>query len=267
MTQNAVIPFRPSADPLDCGGGTQWFDGTNCWNGFAFPVTFSGLPAVNLPSQVIWTIQYNTSHHGYAPIGGSCTDNCAYDSLNVGAHTLAGAPFAGHDMDPDDAVWSTSHVPFYCDPLTPANALVVDCGWTGNTPMATIVTKPGTYAASTQKIDRLTSAPPATLTSWNAWQENSPEHAVVGNFVTGPGTPPLGNGSLELSVAAPADGRSVRTFAYNTTNLSDIQTLSYSAYSNTPMSGNPTVAVMPSLFLDVNPVSYTHLTLPTNREV
>ena len=110
-TVSFAIPYRPSADPTCPGGGTAWRAGNgNCYNGLAVDIEFDMTDlAVTLPDDVIWGIAYNTSHHGYAPIGGS---GGPYDSLNVG---LSPAATVGTDVDPDAVFWNTTVAGFYCD--------------------------------------------------------------------------------------------------------------------------------------------------------
>ena len=117
-TQTFNIPYRPSADP-GCGSGGQWSVGGNCFNGFAVPITFDFTNAAlqtPLPAQVIWTVAFNTTTHGYNPIGAAaCGSNCPYDSLNVGLNDVAPNPSVGTDTNPDGAFWNTSFAGFYCD--------------------------------------------------------------------------------------------------------------------------------------------------------
>ncbi len=67
-----------------------------------------------------------------------------------------------------------------------------------------------------------------------------------GTFVTGPSTPPLGNGSLELTVDS-TGGEIFGTFTYAGTRLDTIKSLSYSTYR---VSGAPALA--PHLDFDVD---------------
>lgn len=118
-TQTFTIPYRPSADTVNCVGG-RWYNAadTTCYNGFATTITFD-LSAQNvvLPDEVIWGVAYNTSHYGAAPIGtgAACyteSGGCGYDSLNVGAETLA---LVGTDVDPDGAFLDSTYGGAYCD--------------------------------------------------------------------------------------------------------------------------------------------------------
>jgi hypothetical protein len=116
-TETFAIPFRPSVDPT-CPGGTAWRDKAGvCFNGFATPITFSlSGEGITLPSNVIATIAYNTSHHGYSPRGTQpCAANCGYDSLNVGAETAGPTVGSIPAALINDTYWATTFAGFYCD--------------------------------------------------------------------------------------------------------------------------------------------------------
>lgn len=153
ITQVAAVPFRPSADNVNCTGGDigKWFDAaaTACRNGFAFPVTFSFPTEVVLPDRVIWSVAYDTSNYGKSPIGVTClpSTNCGYDSLNVGTDNRGSTTaFAGTDVDPDGAFLSSVTPGSYCPPPPPVvGSLLNDTApgcYTAFRPMARIVTKP-----------------------------------------------------------------------------------------------------------------------------
>jgi hypothetical protein len=105
-TKTVAVHYRPSASPkcTDANDGKWYSDKDHtCYNGFAQTVEMN-LPDVTLPDQVIWTVKYNTSHFGPAPIGQSTdcygtSNGCGYDSLNVGAESFPNAPFAGTDIN------------------------------------------------------------------------------------------------------------------------------------------------------------------------
>ena len=133
-TQTFTIPFRPSADAVNCVGTNagKWYStaAATCFNGFATKVTFdlSTNPTV-LPDNLVWTVAYNTTHYGASPIGESAacyssSGGCGYDSLNVGAESFIGLPDAGTDPSEDIVVRNG----------------VLESGWTGNRPLATIRT-------------------------------------------------------------------------------------------------------------------------------
>ena len=127
LTHTFTIPFRPSADPVNCTGPNagRWFDGTTCSTGIAVVVDFVFPAGTILPDTLIWGIAYNTATAGRAPIG----TPGPYDSLNVGALTVN--PTVGTDVDEDMA--------FIAD--FPSGAFVSDLGWTANRPMARIATQ------------------------------------------------------------------------------------------------------------------------------
>ena len=139
-TVTITVPYRPSAS-AQCTGASagKWYNSKDrtCYNGLPHLVTvnMSDL-AVTLPTQVIWSVQYNTTTSGYAPIGNvlpcsSKPGGCGYDTLNVGAFSYPNAPFAGTDVD-TDAV-------FLADAIAPNGAM--QSGWTGNRPLGAIATR------------------------------------------------------------------------------------------------------------------------------
>ncbi|MBP8539183.1 hypothetical protein [Streptomyces sp. MK37H] len=152
VTKTFNIPYRPSADPVNCTGSNagKWFSPADntCYNGLAHTVKFDFPGVTTLPDQVIWTVAYNTTHAGYNPIGESAPcftsgNGCPYDSLNVGAQTFPGAPFAGTDVDPNGVFINSSSASTYCDGGaggTGTLRLDTPC-WTGFTPLGEIKTK------------------------------------------------------------------------------------------------------------------------------
>ncbi len=135
VTQTFAIPFRPSADPLNCGDG-RWYSVADaaCYNGFATNITFN-LSGLTVPNQVIYGIAYNTTSWGYSPIGTgapcfSTPQGCGYDSLNV---ALGGTPTVGTDPAPNDAYWNTLTAGYYCDGgIGGSGTFRLDSGcWTG----------------------------------------------------------------------------------------------------------------------------------------
>jgi len=107
-TQTFAIPYRPSYDaagPCAAKNSTGWYSTleAKCYNGFVHPVTFTLPAGITLPAELIWSIAYNTSHRGYAPLGNDPTNalNNPWDSLNVGAFNFSGEPSVGTDVEPD----------------------------------------------------------------------------------------------------------------------------------------------------------------------
>jgi len=116
-TQTFVMPYRPSTDPINCTGG-RWFDGSTCFNGKAFTITFDfSAQNLNLPNQVIFGVAYNTTHYGYSPMGETTacfmapptTGGCPYDSLNVALADPATTLTAGTQPAPNDAYQDTKY--------------------------------------------------------------------------------------------------------------------------------------------------------------
>jgi hypothetical protein len=118
VTKSFTIPYRPSADAVHCTGG-RWYNAADstCYNGYATPITFS-LTGVTLPSNVIVSVAYNTSHYGYSPVGegAACytsSGGCGYDSLNIGLVTTG--PTVGADPAPNAAYQNSPYGSQYCD--------------------------------------------------------------------------------------------------------------------------------------------------------
>ena len=145
-----AIPFRPSADAVKCtaarAGGTA--RPTRSATAASLPKISFDLDGTVLPTNVIWTVAFNTSGYGASPMGytTACAVSaagCGYDSLNVGVQSFVGQPSAGTDVDPAGVVLSSTTPGVYCDGgAGGAGTLRLDTGcWTGFTPLATIRTK------------------------------------------------------------------------------------------------------------------------------
>jgi hypothetical protein len=159
-TQTQTIPYRPSATascPANGGpapAGAAWFNplapgGGACQNSIGKVLTFNFPAGTTLPNTVIWTVAFNTTHYGAAPIGegASCfgtSGGCAYDSLNVGDKTYSGAPYAGTDTDPNGAFLSSTWTGAYCDNgAAGTGSLRLDTGcWGLFRPLGEIITTP-----------------------------------------------------------------------------------------------------------------------------
>lgn len=169
-TQTFTIPYRPSADPQNCpdpdtvagsAANSRWFNPANgvagaCQNAIGTLLTFAFPAGTTLDDNVIWTVEYNTSHSGYNPIaqplgpGDSCSSSpggCGYDSLNVGVKSYPNAPYAGTDVAEDVIFlswYSGSGVPSSYPPPFGNGVLVPlqsSTGWTGFRPLGEIITK------------------------------------------------------------------------------------------------------------------------------
>lgn len=159
------IPYRPSADPVNCSATpNKWYNAADatCNNGLAVLVEWDfSDDAITLPQDVIWTVAYDTTHYGASPIGTgaacySSSGGCGYDSLNVGANTFPGSPFAGTDVDPDGAVLDSTWAGAYCDGgAGGTGTLRTDTSsgcWAGYTPLARIeepACAPARYVSTT----------------------------------------------------------------------------------------------------------------------
>jgi hypothetical protein len=137
-TQTFDLPFRPSRDAsghCDASGFYPWYSVAtgNCYNGLAHEVTFILPAGSNLPSELIWSIAFNTSTHGYNPIGTSGP----YDSLNVGADTLSGVTAFGTNNEPDGAFVNSTWSGAYGDNgAAGVGTFRDDTGWSGYQPLA-----------------------------------------------------------------------------------------------------------------------------------
>lgn len=107
-TQTFVIPWRPEPDPT-CADPSYWraSNGT-CYGGMAVNVTFD-LTGTNVPSQVIYSVAFDTEHYGYSPIGA----RGPYNSFNVALASVP--PTVGTNPFPDTAYWNTVVAGFYSD--------------------------------------------------------------------------------------------------------------------------------------------------------
>lgn len=124
VTRTFTIPFRPSSDTANCGPSAQTFlyNGV-CVHGLPWNVTFP-LGDTVAPNDVIWGIEYNTSHYGPSPYGEltTCYSNennppynqCGYDSLNLG-FTDANGPSVGTDPIPGTLYQNAVYSSDYCD--------------------------------------------------------------------------------------------------------------------------------------------------------
>jgi hypothetical protein len=124
-----TVQYRPSASD-QCGDG-RWYNAKDrtCYNGLpqTVEVDFDGQP---LTDTVIWSVAYNTTHSGAAPIGESAdcygeSGGCGYDSLNVGVWSAPKAPYSGTDLDENEAFVNGA----------------MQAGWSGYRPLGALVTK------------------------------------------------------------------------------------------------------------------------------
>ena len=154
---NPNIPFRPSAIPdANCPNppadpnalNSRFKDPVSgqCNYSLSVPLTFTFPAGTTFTNgqEVVWTVQFNTTHAGYNPIGEATTcfptnPGCGYDSLNVGAKSYPNAPYAGTDVDATSVYRSHGNAN-YGGPFV---ALSLDSvGWTGFRPLGQIVLGP-----------------------------------------------------------------------------------------------------------------------------
>ena len=145
VTTTQTVPYRPSADPLQCTGSDagKWFNPVagGCRNQISTVLTFDLTSQnVTLPDQVIWTVAFNTTHYGAAPIGEaaacfSASGGCPYDSFNVGATSFPQAPYAGTDIS-EDVAWGRG------PEFGAGGVLASSSGWLTFRPVGAIITTP-----------------------------------------------------------------------------------------------------------------------------
>jgi hypothetical protein len=126
-TESFSMPYRPSADLFHCQDG-RWYDGTTCFNGKAFTISFN-LNGQTLPNKIIVGVAYNTAHYGETPLG----EVGPYDSLNVG---LNSTPNVGNNLPTNkDAYLDSTWGDAYCDGGSVTGTFRLDSGcWTGYLP-------------------------------------------------------------------------------------------------------------------------------------
>jgi len=152
-TQPFQIPYRPSADVNLCKDGNG--DPTGAFfNSVSGTCDFSKKTLLTftdwdvdpvLSGNVVWTVEFNTGHYGDTPLApqacNSTLAGCPYDSLNVGAKTFDGAPYAGDFANASDAVLDSTWAGAYCDNGSAGTGtLRPDSGcWTPYQPLGMIV--------------------------------------------------------------------------------------------------------------------------------
>ncbi len=148
VTHTYAIPYRPSANFTKCTGDDagKWYSirDASCKSGKVVRITGS-LGSLDLPEKAIISVEYNTTHYGYEPIGDapcvSTSGGCPYDSLNVGVgdgdtSTPLGEPTVGSQPTPDDAYLNSSWDGAYCDGSLGTGTFRLDAGcWTGYQPL------------------------------------------------------------------------------------------------------------------------------------
>jgi hypothetical protein len=236
-TVDVTVPWRPEAD-VTCPGGTAWKAGdNNCYNGLAFNAVFdmSSLN-VTLSDDVIVGIAYNTQSYGSAPLG---VDG-PYNSLNVGVP--ANQPVTtGADANTDNVFWNTSFAGFYTDGGDGGvGTFRTDTNWTPNGTIAMkIEATPASQSTTVVHQGDLAANFGDVLANPSKWLFYNDETDTIdntqGSMVTGPGTPPLGTGSAQISVTG-TQRRNLATYQFSGTKLGDISTLKFSTYN--PSAGN-----------------------------
>ena len=113
--------LQPPAQALTPGSGSRRKD-SSCKNGKAVRINAS-LGSLDLPEKAIISVEYNTSHYGYEPIGDPLRASRARAVVRTTASTSASAtrarswaePTVGTQPTPDDAYLNSSSIGAYCD--------------------------------------------------------------------------------------------------------------------------------------------------------
>ena len=112
VTQNVFVPYRPSADTVNClpqGNDARFYDAASgtCHWGLYFVVSFD-FSSLNLtlPDRVIVTAAFNTSTAGYAPLGQPAPgEEDGFDLLNMAI--FGEGPSVGEFVDGIVIAWNT----------------------------------------------------------------------------------------------------------------------------------------------------------------
>ncbi len=100
---------------------------------------------------------------------------------------------------------------------------------------------PNAAAAATVVVN------PNNMQGWSFVNDNGAGGS--GSMVSGPATPPLGQGSAQLEVPAPTDGYALAKAAYQGLDLASITSLQYSTYRS---SGGPALAIALQFNIDAD---------------
>ena len=127
LTQAFLVPWRPEPDAASTSPLRPWraADG-NYYAGLAFNLNFDlGSLGLTLPDEVIFSVSFNTQHHGPAPIGAPGP----YNQLHLAASDRTPQP--GVDVEPDAVFWKTARGTGYADGgHAGLNTFRRDTGWT-----------------------------------------------------------------------------------------------------------------------------------------
>ena len=107
----------------------------------------------------------------------------------------------------------------------------------------TVVVSEGTIARQAENTN--------PTKSWVYYRRN----AGTGSFILGPGTPPLGNGSFQISTPTSADKGFLYNFDHVGTSLADIASISYRTYVSSPGSDSRQAPSL-NIQIDINGGTY-----------
>jgi hypothetical protein len=148
VTKTFRLPYRPSASTKCTGSfSAEWFlKHHGCFNGKAANITFD-LSSIHLhlPSTIVWSVAFNTTHFGYSPIDESAAcftgpGGCPYDSLNV---AFGPSVKVGSKPHSDTVFQNTTAPGSLCDTTPTLGVFNLDSPttacWTGVVPAAKFV--------------------------------------------------------------------------------------------------------------------------------
>ena len=119
-------------------------------------------------------------------------------------------------------------------PVPPTSPLAPSLSWSW--PGGTVVVKPSTLKGACQTLAAPTACYSLFPKGWLFYNdETDAGDPTLGSFVTGPGTPVAGTGSVQVSVTG-TQRRNLATYEFAGTPLTDITTLAFSTYN--PSAGN-----------------------------
>ena len=127
LTFDAFVPWRPEADPGNCGAGSTQFLGSDgaCHDASLSTVTFNfDISSALVPGQIIYGLVFNTSSYGPNPTG----TTTPADSLNFAM--ASDPPTTGDNPLPETAYWNTMNPGSYTDGGTAGVGIFrQDQGW------------------------------------------------------------------------------------------------------------------------------------------
>jgi hypothetical protein len=199
ISRSFLIPWRP--EPTAGAAQRAWraADG-NLYTGLAFNATFDlGALVRSLPDEVIFSVAFNTQHHGPKPLGVPGP----YNALHVALSDKLPSP--GADVEPDAVFWQTALASNYADGgVDGVNRFRRDRGWAGVKPAARFTNSPyGSLLEVSIELGKLGSPDPRTEAAF-ADAEAFVTQALLREFWDGNGRLTANLGRLAYNLIAAA---------------------------------------------------------------